>query len=422
MKIQNYSIDMLAQNFSYQESKNSFTNQSAKLIGSQTSQGSFNARSKNINVIDKSNQTNMSATEQMMIAQMAQKSILMFKRMRDTQDVDTSGIGTFKRTYSQAEQLKFQTTAIIKTSDKEIGVMLEFNLSHSFQSVSRISAFEMMDPLVISLDGNAPSISDEKFSFDIDSDGKADQISKLGANSAFLALDRNGNGEIDDGSELFGTKSGNGFADLALFDDDKNGWIDENDEIFSKLRIWRNDGDEKKLIALGEVGIGAIFLGNVESKFSFRSEKDNEELARLKNGGFFLYENGTAGMISQIDLAKHDKKAQNSATGQIAEASKAFENDPINLNFSRNDQEKMVTTQQREKLDMSKFIVKKKSSSAVVLTKNRESLLSELQERLATLTQKLMAAKTQEQTQNIQIQIRSVNSQIMAVMASAVAG
>ena len=163
-------------------------------------------------------------------------------------------------------------------------------------------------------------------------------------------------------------------------------------------------------------------MGNVESKFSFRSEKDNEELARLKNGGFFLYENGTAGMISQIDLVKHDKKAQNNATKQIAEASKAFENDPINLTFVKNDQDKMITTQQRERLDMSKFIVKKKSSSAVVLTKNRESLLSELQERLAALTQKLMAAKTQEQTQNIQIQIRSVNSQIMAVMASAVAG
>ncbi len=40
--------------------------------------------------------------------------------------------------------------------------------------------------------------------------------------------------KINDGSELFGTSSGDGFKDLATYDEDENGWIDENDSIFSK--------------------------------------------------------------------------------------------------------------------------------------------------------------------------------------------
>ena len=54
----------------------------------------------------------------------------------------------------------------------------------------------------------------------------------LGSGSGFLALDKNGNGKIDDGSELFGTKSGDGFADLAEYDSDGNGWIDEKGRVY----------------------------------------------------------------------------------------------------------------------------------------------------------------------------------------------
>ena len=53
----------------------------------------------------------------------------------------------------------------------------------------------------------------------------------LGKGSGFLALDKDGNGKIDDGNELFGTKSSDGFGDLREYDSDGSGWIDENDEI-----------------------------------------------------------------------------------------------------------------------------------------------------------------------------------------------
>jgi len=62
---------------------------------------------------------------------------------------------------------------------------------------------KLKDPLVLSFDGQMPTLSTKTFSFDIDSDGKSDQISQLNAGNGFLALDRNNNKKIDDGSELF---------------------------------------------------------------------------------------------------------------------------------------------------------------------------------------------------------------------------
>ena len=157
---------------------------------------------------------------------------------------------------------------------------------------------------MISLDGGPVGVSDQKFLFDIDCDGKEDNISLLAKGCGFLALDRNGDGKINDGSELFGTKSGNGFADLAVFDMDGNGWIDEKDEIFNHLRIWTKDeSGNDKLVALGVAGIGAIYLGSTSTQFSLNSKDDNTTNAVVKSSGIYLKENGTAGMVQQVDLA-----------------------------------------------------------------------------------------------------------------------
>lgn len=122
--------------------------------------------------------------------------------------------------------------------------------------------------------------------------------------SGFLALDRNNDGKVNNGSELFGTKSGNGFKDLMIYDTDGNGWIDENDPIFDKLRVWvKNDSGEDRLIGLGEVGIGAIYLGNVETPFTLTDSENEERLGILKQSGIFLKENGEAGIVQNIELA-----------------------------------------------------------------------------------------------------------------------
>lgn len=211
--------------------------------------------------------------------------------------------------YEEKESTSFYTSGTVKTADgRTIDFDIEAEMSRRFSEHTTVQidygAVQLMDPLVINLNGGTAEVSDQKFYFDIDCDGKLDNISLLEQGCGFLALDRNGDGKINDGSELFGTKSGNGFADLAVFDMDGNGWIDENDEIFNHLRIWTKDAaGNDKLVALGVAGVGAIYLGHVASQFSLNSEKDNSTNAVVRESGLFLHENGQAGVIQQVDLA-----------------------------------------------------------------------------------------------------------------------
>ena len=141
------------------------------------------------------------------------------------------------------------------------------------------------------------------FRFDLDANGEEENISFAGEGSGFLALDANGNGVIDDGSELFGTKSGDGFADLAAYDGDGNGWIDENDSVYSKLRIWTKDADgSDHLLDLKEANVGAIYLGSADTEFSFKNETTHETNGIMRRTGVYLRESGEAGTLSHVDL------------------------------------------------------------------------------------------------------------------------
>ena len=142
-----------------------------------------------------------------------------------------------------------------------------------------------------------------RFDFDLDTDGRLDNIGFVGAGSGFLVLDKNGNGAVDNGRELFGALSGNGFADLAALDDDGNGWIDENDSAFDQLQVWQKDAQgQDRLRSLREAHVGALYLGRVASPFSVR-DTQNQTLAEVRSTGVYLREDGGAGALQQIDLA-----------------------------------------------------------------------------------------------------------------------
>lgn len=214
--------------------------------------------------------------------------------------------------HSESESTAFSTNGVVKTADgREINFGLSLEMSRSFQEYYEehyeISVLETkyLDPLVINLDGNIADLSDQKFYFDLDCDGVEDEISSLQSGSGFLALDLNGDGIINDGSELFGTKSGDGFKDLAKYDSDGDGWIDEDDEIWEKLLIWCKDENGKdKLYTLAEAGVGAICLQNVSTEFSLNSMADNRNNGVIRSTGIFLYENGNVGTVQHLDLAQ----------------------------------------------------------------------------------------------------------------------
>lgn len=218
--------------------------------------------------------------------------------------------GSYRSFYycSETETTCFDTLGTAVTADgRKLSFHISLEMSRSFTQMAKeqidFGEPRLCDPLVINLNSNAASISDQKFFFDIDADGTEDEISMLDASSGYLALDKNNDGQINDGSELFGTQSGNGFSDLLAYDEDGNGWIDEADSIFRKLKIWTMDENgTSTLLDLKEAGVGAIYLGYEDTKFSLKNDTNHTD-AVIQNTGMFLYEDGSAGTIQQMDLA-----------------------------------------------------------------------------------------------------------------------
>ena len=136
-----------------------------------------------------------------------------------------------QETYSESASMSFAASGTIRTSDgQDIRFDLSLTMQRSYSEQSSVSVragdARKVDPLVINYSGTAAQLSDQAFSFDLNADGTNENI-RFVQGGGFLALDRNGDGQINDGSELFGPASGNGFAELQALDTDGNHWIDE---------------------------------------------------------------------------------------------------------------------------------------------------------------------------------------------------
>lgn len=211
--------------------------------------------------------------------------------------------------YQEEQNFSFTTVGTVKTEDgRELNFNVDINMSHSFSSYYRqeldlASFMQVCDPLVINFDRNVAGLEDQKFYFDLDADGKEEEIATLSEGSGYLALDRNQDGKINDGSELFGPQSGDGFSDLAEYDEDGNGWIDENDSIWSSLKIWcKNKDGSDSLYTLVEKGVGAICLSKVNTDYTLRNQQ--AESGYLRSTGVFLFEDGRAGTMQHLDLVR----------------------------------------------------------------------------------------------------------------------
>lgn len=141
------------------------------------------------------------------------------------------------------------------------------------------------DPLIIDLDGDrnvVRELFDSTAYFDLDNDGFRERVAWSLSGDGFLVRDRNGNGQIDDGSELFGSgfsefNAGGqqlggtaGFAELTTLDSNVDGVIDASDTGFASLKVWIDANgdaitDEGELKTLAELGLVSISLRRIAS-------------------------------------------------------------------------------------------------------------------------------------------------------------
>ena len=231
----------------------------------------------------------------------------------------SSGNTAFGLRYNSNEVIKenettnFSASGIIKTADgKEIQFQCDLSMQRSFYLDNSTEIFmgastdrkSLCDPLIINFAGTAAELKNTTFAFDLNADGSAENIQELAAGSAFLVLDKNKDGKINNGNEMFGTQSGDGFADLSVYDEDGNGWIDENDSVYNSLGVWNNSAYGGKIRSLKEAGIGAIYLQNANTEFSIKDKTTNELQGQIRKTGIFLNEkNGNIGTIQHVDLA-----------------------------------------------------------------------------------------------------------------------
>ena len=179
------------------------------------------------------------------------------------------------------------------------------------------------DPLLIDLDSNGiktTTVNKGKF-FDHQSDGFKELSAWVSDEDGILFIDKNNNGVIDNGSELFGenyvksdgTNATTGFDALADLDSNNDGVIDSSDTQFSNLKVQKGDGT---ILSLGEAGISSINL-------DFQNVNQTDENGNIKiESGTFVKTDGTVGELGSYAL---QMDYTNSIAGEYIEVSSAVE-------------------------------------------------------------------------------------------------
>ncbi len=177
------------------------------------------------------------------------------------------------------------------------------------------------DPLVLDLDGDGIQTTQEgrpwsegRAFFDHNADGFAERTGWVSANDGLLVMDRNGDGIINNGRELFGSgtalnaggKATSGFQALADLDSNHDGIINGNDALFSQLQVWQDTDEDgfsfpSELHTLSEVGIASINL----SPTAPGAGKDAQGNTQNRVGSFTWTDGSTGRTPEHTDLLTH---------------------------------------------------------------------------------------------------------------------
>ena len=171
------------------------------------------------------------------------------------------------------------------------------------------TAHEQVSPLVIDLDGDGVETNKENSTvhFDHDNNGFAESTGWVGKDDGLLVRDINNNGQIDNGTELFGNnsvlssgeKAANGFEALADLDSNNDGVFNSSDTAWNQVKVWKDanqngEVDSGELLTLEQAGVSSINL-------NYENETTTDDNGNQHNQtGTFIKTDGTTGSIHDV--------------------------------------------------------------------------------------------------------------------------
>ncbi|TKR32967.1 tandem-95 repeat protein [Luteimonas gilva] len=174
-----------------------------------------------------------------------------------------------------------------------------------------------LGPVVLDLDGNGVDlvgVLDSSAAVDMNSDGKKDLTGWVGPNDGLLTLDRNGNGRIDNGSEISfmgdvaGAKSD--LEGLSAYDTNRNGSLDSGDQRYAEFKVWRDSNQDgistaEELWSLADLSIASIDLAGQKTGSNPQGAFDNTVYATSS----FRRIDGSVGGVGDVFLTYLDSKS-----------------------------------------------------------------------------------------------------------------
>lgn len=186
--------------------------------------------------------------------------------------------------------------------------------------------YNSLTPITLDLDNDGLEYSAQgSVLFDVDSDGDLDSTAWVGSDDGLLALDRNQNGTIDNGSEISFVDDLEGantdLEGLAAFDSNSDGVFDANDARFNEFLVWQDanqngisESDELK--SLVEAGITSINLTPTPS-----TEGSGVEGVNLLNTSTFTFADGTTAALGDVRFMFNEIDATDPKYAELVEGS-----------------------------------------------------------------------------------------------------
>jgi len=224
----------------------------------------------------------------------------------DGQSFQQGDLLSIEQWTTSKQQLNYQVQGTFNLNEQELSLNYNFALSSESTSYSKteITAAALKDPLIVQFGSQGLGAIIGQKDFAINKDDIIDNLPLFSGDVGYLVFDKNNNQQADNGSELFGPKTGQGFAELALLDSNKNGFIDAEDQQFEQLYLWQpseSNTQAEQWLSLKEAKIQAISLSAINTPFDFYDQQGQIQ-AKLRQSSFAISDEGYGRGVHQVDV------------------------------------------------------------------------------------------------------------------------